>query len=262
MAAVILYAPAAELEAEGLARACERRGVFIELETGLQAARPWRAEDICVALVTPGWSEQAGAVARERRAFDAATDARLLPVRLDGAIVPFGWRDLPAGAPPWAALAERLLHFGPAAQPALPGEAPAPRPRGRSVLLLGSRAAGPEAADLAHALKRSGHGVDFAGPDASGARMHAALAIADAAVVLLNAEAGQSDGMRRWLHLLRRERLPHLCAAIDSLWRQAPLSAHLGKVRCIDLERLPGHARGARLAGAVAGLPRRPKRRR
>lgn len=261
MAVVILYAPAAELEAEALARACERRGVFIELETGMRVGRPWRPEDVCVALLTPGWEEHPGGDYRLRRAFDAAVDARLAPTPLEGALTPFGWRDLPVGAPPWPSFAESLLHPGPAAQPA-PAAGPPAKVQRRQVILLSTRAAAAEAADLARALKRHGHGVDFAGPDASGARMRAALDTIDAAVLLLNSEAGQSDGMRRWLHLLTRERMPLLCASVDSLWRDAPLSVHLGNAKRIDLGRLPGAVRGERLARAVAGLPKKSKRRR
>jgi len=281
MAAVILYAPEAESEAESLARACERRGVFIELETGQKPGRPWRPEDVCVALLTRHWAEppargsHRGAVraaprtadvkaasARLRRAFDAVVDARLLVAPLAGALTPFGWRDQPVGAPPWAQVADRLLDFGPVAQPAMAPATSPPKPNGRSVLVLASRTAGPEAADLARALKHQGFGVDIAGPEVGGARMRGALAEADAAALLLNAEAGQSDGMRRWLHLLHRERVPHVLASVDSLWRQAPLSEHLGRARRVDLGRLPGEERGARLAKAIAALPRKPKPRR
>lgn len=261
MAVIILHAPTDGGEAEALARACERRGVFLELETGARQGRPLRSEDTLIALLSPAEAEAPHAAARRRRGFDAALDARLLPAALPGALAPFGWRDLPAAGSDWAALAEALLRPAPRAEPAVT-MAEAPLRGGRQALLIHTRAGRLEAADLAIALRRGGWAVDLAGADSSGARMRASLEACDAAAMLLNAEAGHSDGMRRWLYAIARERAPLLAADLDGLWRQLPLSEHLAGVRRIDLNRLPGDARGPALLKALQALPRRPRKRR
>lgn len=253
MAVVILHAESEEPEAEVLARACERRGLFLELETGARPGRPWRPDDVCVALLGPDWPLRAGAQQRLRRGFDASLEARLAPALLDGAIAPFGWRDL-APAPAGAGLAEMLLHAAPGA-PASPTAVAQDAPARRQVLLLCSRTGAGEAEDLRASLEQAGTPVQVLGPDAPGAQARAALAQARACVLLLDGEAAESDGMRRWVHLLQRVRAPWLAAARDGLWREKPLAAHLRGVRQVELGRLAGGARPAALRRALARLP-------
>lgn len=257
MAVVILHAESEALEAEALAKACERRGLFLELDNGAWLGRVWRPQDICVALLRPEWSQRQGAAGRLRRAFDAAVEARLVPAPMEGAIVPFGWRDLPPAPLQWNTLADMLLastRGPPAEEPAI-GRAAS----GRRVVLLRSRTGGAEAQDLCAALQPRGIDLQIWGPEAPGPAARQALAGAEAAVLLLDGEGAESDALRRWVHLLEGHGPPWLVASRDALWHDKPLAGHVERVRRVDLGRLPGGERAEALRRALARLPARKK---
>lgn len=258
MAVVILHAESEALEAEALAKACERRGLFLELDNGAWLGRVWRPQDVCVALLRPEWNQRQGAAGRLRRAFDAAVEARLVPAPMEGAIVPFGWRDLPAAPLQWNTLADMLL----ACTRNAPAEAPvaAQAASGRRVVLLRSRAGAAEAEDLRNALQPRGISLQILGPDAPGPMARVALAEAEAAIVLLDGEGAESDAMRRWVHLLEGQGAPPwLVAARDALWLDKPLAGHVARARRVDLARLHGADRPEALRRAIARLPARKK---
>ncbi len=276
MAIFLLHAARDEAPAEALARACERRGLFVEVETGRRATRAFKPEDHCIALLSLAESLDSLAPARRRRAFEACTQAKLSLLLLeDGLRLPFGWRDLQRLAPPelggaWSELALTLqadpqpvmvapTGKGETLSAVLPAGQKQFSPPRRRVVLITCKSTLAEAESLSEALMvRSQRGV-IAPADALGPQIGAMLAEIDIAVFLLSAEAGASDGMRRWLHGAARAGIPMLGVMVDALWLQAPLADHLERIIVLPLHRLPGDRRGAQLAARCRALPRRRK---
>lgn len=87
----------ADLEAaEALAKAVERRGLFVEHEDGEHVGRALQAKDALVLFWSAASAQDAHRLSLERRALDAWADGKLVLVALDGASRPVGLRDLPA----------------------------------------------------------------------------------------------------------------------------------------------------------------------
>ncbi len=275
MAMILLHAARDEASAEALARACERRGMFVEVETGRRAGRPFKPEDHCVAVLSKAEASDGLALARRKRGFDASTQAKLslLPLE-EGLHVPFGWRDLARFAPPelggaWGELAGRLQAIAPVTAP-VPAFVEAHPEQKRSALmglgvplrrvaLIGCKSTQVEADSLREALLLRGMRGTIAAAEAPGSQISALLADMDMAAILLSAEAGASDGMRRWLYAAGRLGMPALGVMVDELWRDAPLADHLGKIILLPLHRLAGERRGGQLAARCRALPRRRK---
>jgi TIR domain len=87
----------ADLEAaEALAKAVERRGLFVEHEDGEHVGRTLQAKDALVLFWSSASAEDAHRLSLERRALDAWADGKLVLVALDSTSRPVGLRDLPA----------------------------------------------------------------------------------------------------------------------------------------------------------------------
>jgi hypothetical protein len=82
--------------AEALAKAIERRGLFVEHEDGERVGRALQGKDALVLLWSAASAEDVHRLALERRALDAWADGKLVLVALDSASRPVGLRDLPA----------------------------------------------------------------------------------------------------------------------------------------------------------------------
>ena len=96
MTVFVAHAPADREGAEGLEKALERRGQFVELDDGQTALRPVQASDVVVLLISKDFVFATTRLRLEQRALDAWAANRLLLVKLDPAIAPIGLRDLPA----------------------------------------------------------------------------------------------------------------------------------------------------------------------
>ncbi|MGE3250986.1 MAG: toll/interleukin-1 receptor domain-containing protein [Hyphomonadaceae bacterium] len=96
MTVFIAHAAADQPAADALQHYLERRGHFVEHETGERPGRPLQTGDSLVAL----WSKDSAfdhhRLAFEKRALDAWADGRLVFVKLDHHFAPVGLRDLPA----------------------------------------------------------------------------------------------------------------------------------------------------------------------
>lgn len=277
MAIFLLHAARDEASAEALARACERRGLFVEVETGRRAGRAFKADDHCIAMLSIAEAKDPLSSARHRRAFDACTQAKLSLLLLEeGLGIPFGWRDLQRLTPPelggaWGGLAASLqaapahgvTGSGDGESASQPASVVAQRqsaPR-RRVALVSCKSTLVEAESFREALSVRGMRGWIAPADATGPQIGGLLADMDMAVALLSAESGAHDGVRRWLYGAHRAGMPVLGVMVDSLWQDAPLADHLGKIPILPLHRLPGDRRGGQLAARCRALPRRRKSR-
>jgi hypothetical protein len=96
MTVFIAHAGPDKPAADALAKAFERRGIFVEDEDGAHGVKPLRPNDVVVLL----WSKDSvfwlHRLALERRALEAWAEERLILVMLDHSIRPVGLRDLPA----------------------------------------------------------------------------------------------------------------------------------------------------------------------
>jgi hypothetical protein len=138
MTVFIAYAPKDAPAAEALEKYLERRGLFVERETGERGFRIVQPRDAVVVL----WSRDSvfspHRLQMERRALDAWADQQLILVKLDAHVAPVGLRDLsaidaafePQREIAFAAVAKAALdiqmgtHLGPAPPQARPpGEA-------------------------------------------------------------------------------------------------------------------------------------------
>jgi hypothetical protein len=94
MTVFIAYAPEDAPAAEALEVFLERRGMFVEAETGERGFRHMQRADVAVML----WSNKSlfalHRMQMERRALDAWADGRLVLVQLDHGVLPVGLRDL------------------------------------------------------------------------------------------------------------------------------------------------------------------------
>jgi hypothetical protein len=95
MTVFISHAAADAPAAEALQKFLERRGLFVERETGERGFRPLRSNDVVIAL----WSKDSVfspyRLQAEKRALDAWAEDRLILVKLDHHFAPVGLRDLP-----------------------------------------------------------------------------------------------------------------------------------------------------------------------
>ncbi|NWG53549.1 MAG: toll/interleukin-1 receptor domain-containing protein, partial [Hydrogenophilaceae bacterium] len=91
----IVHAPADQAVAEALQTYLERRGQFVDRESGEMGFRPLMNADVVVML----WSKETPfapfRLAMEKRALDAWAEGRLVLVKLDPHFAPVGLRDLP-----------------------------------------------------------------------------------------------------------------------------------------------------------------------
>lgn len=277
MAIFLLHAARDEAPAEALARACERRGMFVEVETGRRAGRPFKPEDHCVAILSGAEAADPLSQARRLRAFDASTQAKLSVLPLgERLFLPFGWRDLDRLTPPelggaWGELAATLHAVVPYSAPAEAGPEKSPEQNRSELLGLGAplrkvavitcKSTMVEAESLKEALHQRGMRGWIGPADAPGPQIGSIVGDMDMAAILLSAEAGANDGARRWLHAASRIGLPVLGVMVDDLWQQAPLADFLGKSALLALNRLPGERRGAQFAARCRALPRRRKSR-
>ena len=94
MTVFIAHAEADRPAAEALEKFLERRGLFVELETGERGFRPVQGADTVVAL----WSKDSVfspyRLLFEKRTLEAWADEQLVMVKLDQAFSPVGLRDL------------------------------------------------------------------------------------------------------------------------------------------------------------------------
>lgn len=81
--------------ADLIAKAVERRGLFVEHEGGEFVGRDLSAQDALVLLWSSATAGDLNHLVMERRALDAWADGRLVLVGLDGSPPPLGLRDLP-----------------------------------------------------------------------------------------------------------------------------------------------------------------------
>ncbi|MBI1251065.1 MAG: TIR domain-containing protein [Alphaproteobacteria bacterium] len=95
MTIFIAHADADLAAAEALERHLERRGQFVELETGERGFRPLQRMDAVILLVSKESVFSPWRLRWEKRALDAWADGKLVVVKLDHAFSPVGLRDLP-----------------------------------------------------------------------------------------------------------------------------------------------------------------------
>ncbi|MDX2238146.1 MAG: TIR domain-containing protein, partial [Hyphomonadaceae bacterium] len=95
MTIFIAHAEADRAAAEALERHLERRGQFVELETGERGFRPLQSADSVVLLVSKDSVFSPWRLRWEARALEAWADGKLVVVKLDHAFSPVGLRDLP-----------------------------------------------------------------------------------------------------------------------------------------------------------------------
>lgn len=96
MTVFIAHAPEDRDTALALERYLERRGVFVELETGERGFRFTQASDAVVVLWSRGALFSPMRMQIERRCLEAWADERLVFVKLDTMFAPVGLRDLAA----------------------------------------------------------------------------------------------------------------------------------------------------------------------
>ncbi|MGE3867017.1 MAG: TIR domain-containing protein, partial [Hyphomonadaceae bacterium] len=136
MTVFILHSEPDHALVNALARAVERRGHFVELETGERVGRPLQGQDALILFWSQAMADDPSRLAGERRALDAWADGRLVIVAADDAPRPVGVRDLPAvrlpggeAAPTWeavhAGVAAALAAKPPPAAPAAAADASA-----------------------------------------------------------------------------------------------------------------------------------------
>lgn len=134
---VFIAHSAADMDAaELIAKAIERRGLFVEHEGGERVGRDLVEQDALVLVWSGAMAADANHLVIERRALDAWADGRLILVGLDGAAPPLGLRDLPmvkAAPGDWAALQSQCLAaIEKALRSPSPTRAPAPAPAART----------------------------------------------------------------------------------------------------------------------------------
>ncbi len=95
MTVFITYAPQDAAAAESLERFLERRGLFVELETGERGFRPLQFTDVVVVLHSKDSVFSTQRLMVEKRALDAWAEQKLIFVKLDHNFAPVGLRDLP-----------------------------------------------------------------------------------------------------------------------------------------------------------------------
>jgi hypothetical protein len=96
MTVFIAHAEADRPAAEALEKFLERRGLFVELETGERGFRPVQGADTVVALWSKDTTFSPYRLLFEKRTMEAWADEQLVLVKLDHAFAPVGLRDLPA----------------------------------------------------------------------------------------------------------------------------------------------------------------------
>ena len=162
MTIFIAHTNADDDAAESLAKAVERRGLFVEHEGGEIVGRPLQENDALILIWSEATPYDPDRLVMERRALDAWADGRLVLVTLDEYDLPVGLRDLPVieahEYARWPAAWEEAMTavakiFAPA--PPRPAAAPAPmREANRQAPL-----APPEPEEAAPA--KAGHGGLF-----------------------------------------------------------------------------------------------------
>jgi hypothetical protein len=96
MTVFIAYAPQDRAAAEALEKVLERRGWFVELETGERGFRPVQGQDAVVALWSKDTVFSPYRFSLEKRTLEAWADEHLVFIKLDHAFSPVGLRDLKA----------------------------------------------------------------------------------------------------------------------------------------------------------------------
>lgn len=96
MTVFIAHAEADRPAAEALEKFLERRGLFVELETGERGFRPVQGADIVVALWSKDTTFSPYRLLFEKRTMEAWADEQLVMIKLDHAFAPVGLRDLTA----------------------------------------------------------------------------------------------------------------------------------------------------------------------
>lgn len=107
MTVFISHCRADEDAAELVAKAIERRGLFVEHEGEGHVGRDLVAQDALVFIWSVAMAEDLDHLLAERRALDAWAEGRLVVIGLDDAPLPLGLRDLPvvrAAPGDWAGL--------------------------------------------------------------------------------------------------------------------------------------------------------------
>lgn len=120
--------------AELLAKAVERRGLFVEHEGGEHIGRDLLERDVLVLVWSGALSDDPHRLVMERRALDAWAEGRLILVVLDMQPRPIGLRDLPAieaASGNWSVVQEKLVQAIDAALNAPPPAKEAPAPAAR-----------------------------------------------------------------------------------------------------------------------------------
>lgn len=158
---VFIAHSAADMDAaELIAKAIERRGLFVEHEGGERVGRDLVEQDALVLVWSGAMAADANHLVIERRALDAWADGRLILVGLDGAPPPLGLRDLPmvkAQAGDWAVLQSQCLAaIEKALRSPSPTSAPAPAARAQAAP---PREPPPARAPKQKAAKATGRGL-------------------------------------------------------------------------------------------------------
>ena len=96
MTIFIAHAPQDRESAEGLEKALERRGLFVELDDGETALRSVESADTVALLLSQDFASTPHRLRLEQRALDAWSEGRLIVIKLDQSLAPVGLRDLPA----------------------------------------------------------------------------------------------------------------------------------------------------------------------
>ncbi|MBT9445413.1 MAG: TIR domain-containing protein [Hyphomonadaceae bacterium] len=96
MTVFIAHAEADRPAAEALEKFLERRGLFVELETGERGFRPVQSSDTVVALWSKDTTFSPYRLLFEKRTMEAWADEQLVMIKLDHAFAPVGLRDLAA----------------------------------------------------------------------------------------------------------------------------------------------------------------------
>ncbi len=96
MTVFIAHAEADRPAAEALEKFLERRGLFVELETGECGFRPVQGADTVVALWSKDTTFSPYRLLFEKRTMEAWADEQLVLIKLDHAFAPVGLRDLAA----------------------------------------------------------------------------------------------------------------------------------------------------------------------
>lgn len=96
MTVFIAHAEADRAAAEALEKFLERRGLFVELESGVRGFRHVQPVDTVVALWSKNTVFSPQRLLLEKRTMEAWADEQLVLVKLDQSFAPVGLRDLPA----------------------------------------------------------------------------------------------------------------------------------------------------------------------